>query len=146
MEHGNETVPAGEWEQKAAAASARAAELEAKLGDAEAELSKARTTLTTAERRHALQRELAGAGALDLDVATLLAEAAIAGQAKPDVASAVAELRRAKPYLFRAALRSGVMSTAAGEAPAPIEEAAHAARTTGDHRALLRYLRLRRQQ
>ncbi len=144
MESQSTTAPAGEWEAQAAAAGERAAELETKLKAAEAELGRARAELTATERRHALQRELVQAGALDLDVAAFLAEAAVAGQEKPDIAGAIADVRRRKPYLFRAAPRSGVMGPGGAEPPAPLEDAAAAARTTGDRRALLRYLRLRR--
>ena len=105
--------PAGDWEQQAADATQKAAGLEQKVSDLETELTKAKQNLTATERRHAIQRELAAAGALDSDVGTLLTEGLIAAQPKPDIKAAIAELRRSKPYLFRQHERTSAMSTTA---------------------------------
>jgi hypothetical protein len=67
---------------------------------------------------------------------------------KTDVGAAVADLKRAKPFLFRppppAGARSAAMAGAAPEARADLDDAAGAARESGDRRLLLRYLRLKR--
>ena len=63
-------------------------------------------------------------------------------------AKAVDEVRRRKPYLFRAReSASPALSPrvdGAERALAPVEHAAQQARSTGDRRDLLAYLRLRR--
>jgi hypothetical protein len=103
--------------------------------------------LAATERRHAIERELAHHNAIDLDAAALLAEAAIGAQAQPDIAAAVADLKRTRPFLFKAPPpppRSASMAGIPSDAPSTLEEAATAARESGDRRILLRYLRLKR--
>ena len=119
-------------------------DLAVKLTETERLLAQAREALDASERKRQIERELSQEGAIDLETAAMLTEAAVAGMPKADVRAAVAELRKRKPFLFRAApaRASGVMG---GQAPAdPLSDAAAAARDSGDRRALLRYLRLRR--
>lgn len=119
--------------------------LEGKLREAEGELAKAREALGVSERTRAIERELAREGAVDVETAALLTEAAVAGMEKADVAAAVGELKRAKPFLFRAAAgRGSAMAGEPGEGGGELEEAAAVARETGDRRVLLRYLRMKR--
>jgi hypothetical protein len=85
---------------------------------------------------------------VDVEVARLLTQAAVEAMEQPDVAAAIDELRRRKPYLFRQRRRPEASAmparshTAAGASRA--NDAAEAAAATGDRRDLLRYLRLRR--
>ncbi len=125
----------------------RVAELEGKLREAEAALAQSREALDAAERRRGIEREVAREGAVDVETAALLTEAAVSGMAGKDVRAAVVELKRAKPFLFRAApaaARSAAMAGEAAEGPGTIDEAAELARTSGDRGVLLRYLRMRR--
>ncbi len=127
-------------------ADARAAELEAQLADLRAQLDATRRQAADADRARELQRLLVQARALDLDAATLLIQRDIADTPEPDLAAAVRDLRRRKPHLFRPAALPTSMSprlapAGAGDNP---EELAELAATTGDRRALLRYLRARR--
>lgn len=127
---------ADEWRSRALSAEARAAEL------AE-ELAAARSAQEAAELGARIERELRGAEALDLETARMLTEAALAGADEPDVAGAVAELKRRKPFLFASERPAGAMS---GHVR-PTDERqrlAEDARATGDRGALLRYLRARR--
>jgi hypothetical protein len=62
----------------------------------------------------------------------------------PDLARAVADLKRRKPFLFRSVPRRAAMGAEPGEGEAPLESAAAEARQSGDRSALLRYLRLKR--
>lgn len=119
-------------------------DLRLKLAETEQLLSQAREALDAAERKHTIERELWSQGALDVETATLLTEAAIAGMPKPDARAAVAELKRRKPFLFRAP--SPAASAMSPHAPAAnsLDQAAADARSSGDRRALLRYLRLKR--
>lgn len=132
-------VPPEEPRRRAEAAEARAAQLER-------ELAATREALDAAERRRTIAEALAQADALDLETAALLTEAAVAQMPEADVGAAIADLKRRKPFLFRQAARAGAMSPAlraAGPRDA-LAEAAAAARESGDRRALLEYLRLRR--
>lgn len=132
----------------------RAQQAEQRLGDLERELGELRSayaasqeTITALERRERIDALLTESGTIDLEAARLLTEVAVAGMEEPDVSAAVADLRRHKPYLFD---RGGVgLPSAMGprepeHAPDPAADAADQARTSGDRRDLLRYLRMRR--
>lgn len=140
-----------EWRRRALQAEERLREVTDKLSACEASLKEVREALDASERRRAIERELAEADAVDLETALLLTEAAVSSMEEPDVAWAVADLKRRKPFLFRGgAARVGgasVMSGAAGNgsgAPTALHEAASAARGSGDRAELLRYLKLKR--
>jgi len=131
------TIDAGtDWQ-------ARSAELETKLAATERSLAESREALDATERKREIERELARQGALDLDTASMLTEAAIAGLTKADAKAAIADLKRTKPFLFRTPTRTSAMS-AAIDSDSGLDHAAAAARESGDRRALLRYLRMRR--
>lgn len=131
--------------RRAVAAESRAAELSTQLQQATRTLDETRDALARAERKRQIERHLTAHSVIDLEAATLLTEASFAGIDNPDLPRVIADLKRSKPYLFRApgAQRAGSMSSEVTPAPA-LDEAAHEARRTGDRRALLRYLRLRR--
>jgi hypothetical protein len=118
------------------------ADLETELRSLRQTLAQAREALDQAERRHMIELELLKAEALDLETARLLTEVAVAGLPDPDIAGAVADLRRRKPFLFRRRTSPSAMSQA-GESDA-LESLARQARESGDTRSLLRYLRARR--
>jgi hypothetical protein len=136
-------------EHTAGAAVERTRELEAELVTARVALTEAHAGAETAQRRHQITLALVDHGALDLEAAMLVAEAALAAAeargTAGTVASVVADLRRQRPALFRTpqVRRTSVMS---GELPPqpPQELAITEARRTGDRRALMHYLRLRR--
>jgi hypothetical protein len=119
-------------------------EIQRELDSTQALLTQAREALDASERRRTIERQLADEGAIDLETASLLTEAAVAGMEKPDLAKAVRELKARKPFLFRTFPRRSAMSGEPASDGAPLEHAAAAARDTGDRGALLRYLRLRR--
>ena len=112
--------------------------------EAYARALEAREALDAVERRQRVDRALADADAIDLESARLLTEVALGGES--DIEGAVADLRRRKPFLFRSrGVRAG--PAPGGRAPQAAEgliEAAEEAARTGDRRALLRYLDLRR--
>jgi hypothetical protein len=134
-----------EWRGRAVQAEERLRELEEKLAAVSRELEESRAALDASERRRQIERELVRADALDLETAVMLTEAAVSGMDEPDVASAVSELRRRKPFLFRAA-GAGVSAMGAGPRGGMevLDGAASAARASGERGALLRYLRLKR--
>lgn len=122
---------------------AKSAELESRLAASAKSLAESREALDAAERKREIERELTRQGAFDLDTAAMVTEAAIAGMTKADAKAAIADLKRTKPFLFRTPARTSAMS-AAVESESSLEHAAATARESGDRRALLRYLRMRR--
>lgn len=122
---------------------ARATDLEGRLAAAERSLAESREAMDAAERKREIERELSRQGAVDLETTVMLTEAVVAGMEKADARAAVADLKRNKPFLFRQPVRASAMSGAI-ETESSIDEAAAAARESGDRRALLRYLRMRR--
>lgn len=141
------------WRRKAQEAEALAQQLRERLAAVSEELAACREALDACERRHNTDLALLEAGAVDLETARLLTEATVARMSGADVATAVADLRRSKPFLFRrarepgATQRDAVAGMAASAASPSGDDAAsalEAAALTGDRAALLRYLRLRR--
>lgn len=136
------------WRQRAMAAEAAADELRASLEQARAQIAEAHEALDSCETKRAIDAALFETDALDLETARLMTEAAVAQMPERDVAAAIDELRRSKPFLFRSAPPGAALSTqsartnaaAAIDLSGALEEAA----VTGDRAALLRYLRLKR--
>jgi hypothetical protein len=120
------------------------APLTLKLAETEQFLAQAREALDAAERKHAIERELWAQGALDVETAALLTEAAVAGLSAPDARAAVADLKRRKPFLFRTPPSAAGAMAGHAAAAGTLDQAAADARDSGDRRALLRYLRLKR--
>jgi hypothetical protein len=133
-----------EWRARAIEAERRLAEVEKQLAAAAQEIERSRAALDAAERRRQIERELASSEAVDLETATLMTEAAVAGMDEPDVAAAVADLRRRKPFLFRGQPAVSAMSGALEAGDDGLTDLAAAARASGDRAALLRYLRMKR--
>lgn len=158
VEDGGETInassPGGprvseelEWKARALEAEHEVEELEKRVARLEAELAGEREAVDEAERQREIERQLREARAIDLETARLLTESAVAGMDEPDVARAVAELRKSKPYLFAPSVGAGTGVMAGHIAHGGRNElacAAEEARSSGDRRALLRYLRLKR--
>jgi hypothetical protein len=121
-------------------------DLTARLAQAESELAKAKAAADTSDLRRRIERALADTGAIDVDVACVLAENTIA-TTKGTIADTVAALKKAKPFLFRAPSagpRTSAMSAVAGQgAPETLADLAQGARA-GDRGSLLRYLRAKR--
>ncbi len=120
--------------------------LQARVDELTRTLSENEQVIASLERRQRIDTLLSEADAVDLDVARLLTEAAVGQMDEPDVAAAVADLRRHKPYLFR---QRRAAAQAMGPSPddhggSVLDHAAEQAVTSGDRRDLLRYLRLRR--
>lgn len=132
-------------------AEARCAEHESRIAELERQLSAARDALDASERRRQIERALGESDTVDVETASLLTEAAVSQMEAPDVAIAIEELRRRKPFLFReaspAATGRGIAMRPARETggeEAALDGLAEQARQSGDRRALLRYLRQRR--
>lgn len=138
------TPPDGGEVQGITRDAATPSKLLSELDELKSTLTLAREALDAAERRHAIELELLRADAVDLETARLMTQAAVAGMASADVAEAVSDLRRRKPFLFRKRTTPSAMG-GSGTAPStPAERLAQEARESGDRRSLLRYLRARR--
>jgi len=124
--------------------------LRARVAELEAQLAERDELLAGQAQAFAVERSLTQAGVIDLEAATLLAAAELERDPERGVDDAVAELKSARPWLFRrgsvrkaAAAPSSTMG-AAPAAAAQLAGAAEEAAISGDRRALLRYLRMRR--
>ena len=150
-EGGEKRVPVSESIRYRRRAQAAEQELEAvreQLAEKDKSLAEAQQELAEMERRERVDHLLRESEAIDLEAARLLTEVAVAQMDKPDVEAAVAELRERKPYLFRrdagAPVEAGMGARPRGGEAQQLSAAAEQAATTGDRRALLRYLRMRR--
>jgi vacuolar-type H+-ATPase subunit I/STV1 len=143
-------VPVSEairYRKRAQQAEQQLAALQSRLDATREQYEQAEQALTTLERKQRIDALLTEADAIDLDAARLLTEVAVQSMDEPDVAEAVADLRRHKPFLFHAEPDTpGGLALAPrdlGEED-PLAQAAELAQHSGDRRDLLRYLRLRR--
>ena len=117
-----------------------------RLGDLQARLTVSDEIIASLERRQKIDAHLAQSDVVDLEVARLLTEAAVTQMDEPDVALAVKDLRRDKPYLFRDRPSPGASAMSERFDFDPLHDQADTAAraAAGDKRALDRYLRLRR--
>lgn len=122
-------------------------DLRERLASAEAALAEARAAIDEAERRHQIDLRLIESETVDLESSRLLTELALREMPEADVALAVRDLRRRKPFLFRtrrAIAEGGAAMSPAAATEDPAFRAAQEASRNGDRGALLRYLRARR--
>jgi len=143
-------VPVNEairYRKRAQAAEQRLTEMQSQLDEAQQRTQQAEQTVSALERRQRIDELLSEADAVDLDAARLLTEAAVQSMDEPDVAEAVDDLRRHKPYLFRSASEDAgglALAPRPDSVHDPLAQAAEQAQHSGDRRDLLAYLRLRR--
>lgn len=143
-------VPVAEairYRKRAQQAEQQMTQLQARLDAAQQRYEQAEQAIGSLERRQRIDALLVEADAIDLDAARLLTEVTVQAMDEPDVAEAVADLRRHKPYLFRAERELPVglaLAPRQDEMQDPTARAAEQAQHSGDRRDLLRYLRLRR--
>ena len=135
----------------------RAQVAEKTLAEREEELA-AKNTLVTQQqdqieklqRCQTINQLLIDAGVLDLETSRLFIEVMLGDMEDPDPATAVADLKRRKPILFRQSTNDSVALSPRVNPDPPRErrlhEAAAEASATGHRHDLLRYLRLRRRQ
>ncbi|MCW5755780.1 MAG: hypothetical protein KIT54_00935 [Phycisphaeraceae bacterium] len=114
----------------------------------EAQLAEFRTRAERLERRGSIERSLAQAGAIDTEALALLVESRLEGDDDTTPQRVIAQLQRDRPALFRAPSRASAISPShpsqGTSGRLSVERAREEARTTGDRRALMKYLRLRR--
>lgn len=138
-------------------------ELIARVAELEMALKEKSERLAEAERRYEVDRALQAAGAVDLEIGRLMAEALIREMRLDDAEEAVEALRARKPFLFGGAgghghgfgaevgpgvgagIQSSLMSPGGGPRPgSTLETLAEEARLSGGRRELARYLQARR--
>ncbi len=115
----------------------------------DAQLTDLRERAGRLERRGTIERGLAQAGAIDTESLALLVESRLEGDPDATPQRVIAQLQRERPALFRtSSARASAMSPSHPSQGAPgravVDRAHDDARTTGDRRALMKYLRLRR--
>jgi hypothetical protein len=145
-------VPVGEsirYHKRAQSAERRVEELAGELADVRAEASRLADELKGVQKEQELTKRLAAAGARDLEAATLIAKARLAGADKADLDGVVEQLKREKQYLFGENVSAGaaVRTSPAKEqrgGGAGIERAAKRAVGTGSRADLQEYMRKRR--
>lgn len=122
----------------------------------EAQVAKLTRDLETSKRRREIDRVLIEHNTIDIDAAAVITELALQQSESPDLRRTVQALTRSKPYLFknpRPLPASGAMApNSSGTSPTHptpqpsdrLARLAEQARTTGDRRQLIDYLRARR--
>ncbi len=145
-------VPVAEavrYHRRAQSAERRVEELAGELAEVRGEASRLADEVKGVQKEQELTRRLAAAGARDLEAATLMAKARLAGADKADMDSVVEQLKREKQYLFseKVSAEAAVRTSPAKEqrgGGAAIERAAKRAVGTGSRADLQEYMRKRR--
>jgi hypothetical protein len=142
------------WRGRALEAEGKLSELEKALADLRSTLEQTRDALDASESRREIELAVSAAGAIDIETALMLVQAAMKGRAAEELGVVIEEVRRSKPFLFddrRGAMAGvgagvgvGVMSTEPSRGGEALAALAEEARASGDRRALLRYLQARR--
>jgi len=151
-EDADKLVPVSEairYRKRAQTAEQQLGELRDRFTQLQTQLDSSQDTITSLERRQKIDALLTDSDAIDLEAARLLTEISVSQMDEPDVSTAVSDLRRQKPYLFRHRPRPTDSAMAPRVAPGAVlpaaqDAAAERAAATGDRRDLLDYLRLRR--
>ncbi len=150
---GSKLVPVAEsirYRRRAQSAEKKNEALSEELAAAQEKAAQIAEQLSGMEVEQRLTRQLAAAGAVDLEAAVLLAKAKVEGKTDADVDGVVEQLKKEKQYLFAS---GGKVLTAERTAPAKdriqngqtvLERAAKTAARTGNRTDLHEYLRLRR--
>lgn len=145
---------AKKYRKRAQSAEQSLRDVEEQLNEKDKRVEELEQTITELERKQRIDALLIESEAIDLEAARLLTEVAVRQMDEPDVVSAVAELKRTRPFLFRAVYQSrangsGAMSARTESnrrAVTDADQAAAEATETGQRNDLLRYLRLRRKR
>jgi hypothetical protein len=146
-------VPVSEsirYRKRAQSAEKKSELLTDELADAKAEVTKLNEQLSQVHVERELTRKLALAGAVDLEVAMLVAKSKMSGQSEADSDSVIEQLKNEKQYLFVSSNESVVSQKTAGvkdrvaHPQAALERAARRAAKTGSRVDLQEYLKRRR--
>lgn len=146
-------VPVAEsirYRKRAQSAEKKLEALVEQLADAKAQTSKLSEQLSSIQTEQKLMRQLAAAGAIDLETTVLIAKARMQDHTEADVDGVIEQLKKEKQYLFSSASGAAMTRKTAGAKERKInnqtilERAAKKAATTGNRADLHEYLKLRR--
>lgn len=145
-------VPVAEsirYRKRAQSAEKKLEALAEQLKEAKAQTAKMSEQLSKIQTEQKLMRQLAAAGAVDLETTMLIAKARIQDQAEADVDSVIEQLKKEKQYLFGSTGAVTPAKTAGAKERMTnnqtiLERAAKKAATTGNRADLQEYLKLRR--
>jgi hypothetical protein len=146
-------VPVAEsirYRRRAQSAEKKIETLTEQLAQAKAQTAELSEQLSDIQTEQKLIRQLATAGAVDLETAVLIARARMQDKDDADVTSVIEQLKKEKQFLFTAGSSGPAPKKTAGARDRVtnnqtiLEKAAKKAATTGSHTDLHEYLRLRR--
>lgn len=146
-------VPVAEsirYRKRAQSAEKKLEVLGEQLAQAQTQTAQLSEQLNSAQAEQKLLRQLAAAGAVDLETAVLLAKTRMQGQSQADAAGVIEQLKKEKQYLFGGASGGAAPAKTAGARDrltsneTILERAAKKAATSGSRTDLHEYLRLRR--
>ena len=146
-------VPVAEsirYRKRAQSAEKKLEVLAEQLAQAQTQTAQLSEQLSSVQAEQKLVRQLAAAGAVDLETAVLIAKARMQGQSQADVAGVIEQLKKEKQYLFGGGGGGATPAKTAGARDRVtsnetiLERAAKKAATTGSRADLHEYLRLRR--
>jgi hypothetical protein len=146
-------VPVAEsirYRKRAQSAEKKIEELTEQLAQAKSQTAELSGQLSDIQTEQKLMRQLAAAGAVDLETAVLIARARLQGKEDADVTGVIEQLKKEKQFLFNAGSPGTTPTKTAGARnrvtnnQTLLERAAKKAATTGSRTDLHEYLKLRR--
>ena len=146
-------VPVAEsirYRKRAQSAEKKIEELTEQLAQAKTQTAELSEQLSDIQTEQKLMRQLAAAGAVDLETAVLIARARLLDQDDADVTGVIEQLKKEKQFLFSAGNPGAAPAKTAGardrvtNSQTLLERAAKKAATTGSRTDLHEYLKLRR--
>jgi uncharacterized protein YhaN len=146
-------VPVAEsirYRKRAQSAEKKIEELTEHLAQAKSQTAELSGQLSDVQTEQKLMRQLAAAGAVDLETAVLIARARLRDKDDADVTGVIEQLKKEKQFLFSAGSTGPAPTKTAGardrvtHSQALLERAAEKAAKTGSRTDLHEYLKLRR--
>jgi uncharacterized protein YhaN len=150
---GMKLVPVAEsirYRKRAQSAEKKIEELTEQLAQAKSQTTQMSEQLSNIQDEQKLMRQLAAAGAVDLETAVLIAKVRMQDQSEADVTGVIEQLKKEKQYLFGGTGGAVTAKKTAGARDRVtnnqtiLERAAKKAATTGNRADLHEYLKLRR--
>ncbi|HUT46245.1 MAG TPA: hypothetical protein VMX36_08150 [Sedimentisphaerales bacterium] len=146
-------VPVAEsirYRKRAQSAEKKIEALTEQLAQAKSQTAELSEQLSDIQTEQKLMRQLAAAGAVDLETAVLIARARMQDKVDADVTGVIEQLKKEKQYLFSGNSPGAAPTKTAGardrvtNSQTLLERAAKKAATTGNRTDLHEYLKLRR--
>jgi len=150
---GIKLVPVAEsirYRKRAQSAEKKIEELTEQLTQAKTQTTELSGQLSDIQTEQKLMRQLAAAGAVDLETAVLIAKVRMQDHSEADVTGVIEQLKKEKQYLFAESGRAVTATKTAGARDrltnnqTILQKAAKKAATTGNRADLHEYLKLRR--